>query len=135
VVFDDGVLQLQISLTRYKNSGELTQEIALRDSDGKKIYRLDISSGPQTDDEKNRMNSIEPVSDQMSEVMAKMIKDTYGSSGNVTVSRYDNWSETEITTDSARKLIETGEPQLPPHTRMTLWDLKQQMGNTFPLLG
>lgn len=135
LVFDDGVLELQVSLTRYKQSGEVTQEILLRDPNGGRMYRLDISSGAQTEDERNRMNSIEPSNQQMSDAIARMLNDTYGSSGNTTVSRHDNWAETTITTDSARKLIEAGELKLPEYARMTLWDLQQKMGNNFPLLG
>jgi hypothetical protein len=53
----------------------------------------------------------------------------------VTVSRLDNWAETEITTDSARQLIESGKIRLPNNAKMTLAQLKQNMENAFPRLG
>lgn len=134
LVFDDGELELQISLTRYKQSGEVTQEILLRDPEGKSMYRLDISSGPRTDDEKNRMVSIEPRDQQMSDALKRTLSHTYGRSGNTTVSRYDKWAETTITTDSARRLIEAGKPKLPINARMTLRDLQQQINNSLPLI-
>ena len=134
--FDDGDLELRISLTHYKQSGELTQEILLQDPDGKKLYRLDISSSPNKDDEKNRMSSLvnEVQDPKGASALSKMLADTFGTSGNTTVSGIDNWAETNITTDSARKLIEMGTPKLPEDSRMTLLEFKQRVGNSFPLL-
>ncbi len=134
--FDDGDLELRISLTKYKKSGELTQEILLQEPDGKKLYRLDISSSPKKDEEKEKMSSLvsEIKDPKGANALSKMLSDTFGTSGNVTVSRIDNWAETNITTDSARKLIEVGTPKLPSNTRLTLHEFRQQMGTDFPQL-
>ncbi|WKZ25616.1 MAG: hypothetical protein QY322_04525 [bacterium] len=134
--FDDGDLELRISLTQYKKTGELTQEILLQEPHGKKLYRLDISSSPKKDEEKSRMTSLaNEMSDKKgTSALSKMLSDTFGTSGNTTVSRMDNWAETNITTDSARQLIEIGTPKLPEDARITLLEFRQKVGQSFPLL-
>lgn len=135
--YDDGELELRISLTKYKKSGELTQEILLQEPNGERLYRLDISSSPKKDAEKNSMSSLVTEIDDANhaKALSQLLNDTYGTSGNMTVSRTDGWAETTITADSARQLIEVGTPKLPTDARITLWDFKQKMGNDFPLLG
>ena len=134
LMFDDGMLKLQISITRNLKNGAITQEIDIIDTHFKVIYRLDVVSGIETDEEMARWEQLGPQNDEMAAMIKKFLTETFGTSGNTIVSRHDNWSETEITTDDARKLIENGKPTLPPNTRITLLDLMQQMGNTFPFL-
>ncbi len=127
--YDDGELELRISLTKYKKSGELTQEILLQEPNGERLYRLDISSSPKKDTEKNNMSSLVAEVEDVShaKALSKMLSDTFGISGGTTVSRIDNWAETTITTDSARQLIEVGTPKLPSDARITL--LQQLFSN------
>jgi hypothetical protein len=135
LVFDDGILQLSISLDRYKKSGEFTQRISIANPDKTTIYRLDVSSGPEIDEEKEQLSSIVEERKNMAEAITAMLNDSYDTSQKYTIRRSDNYAETDITTDSARRLIETGGLQLPSDTRMTLYELKQKLGTMFPLLG
>ena len=108
LVFDDGAIRLRVSLSKYKSGDEITQEILLRDPSGNILYRLDINSGSKVEEEKGRISSVETGNEEVKKAISRMLHDSYGVSNGVTVSRYDNWAETEITTESALNFIKNG---------------------------
>lgn len=132
--FDDGIIEMHLSITRNKETGELTEEIILRDLNTREaLYRLDICSGPDVDKKKKAMDLFSESSQKTPIWILKTMGDTFGTINGTIISRYDNWSETTITTENAEKIIKLGKPKLPAHTRDTLLDLKRRMGKIFPL--
>lgn len=118
--------QVSVGIANRADDEYLHDEILLFDEEGEIIYRMDIVTGTEAIKRKRESQQAVQSLSAIPESHQKQInknRDTFSLREGIQIARLDNWAETQISADEARKIIEGGQVTLPENASMTLEQL------------